>query len=111
MYTAVAFGKISSEGTILKATPGITITSGSDAVGEANFKVNLPDRLVNDANYIVQLTVQNSYSDGDWDPTIIGLMYQDPTGFEIQIWSRNMDTDKPFPSYGKADWHFVVYDL
>ena len=65
MLTAIAMGKISAEGAILKASPGITVSpinltdlynSPRDSPG---YEVVLPDRLVCDNDYIVQLTAEN----------------------------------------------------
>lgn len=116
MFTAIAMGKIGADGAILKATPGITIsTEISQGNGpDTGYKVTLPDRLVKDQNYIVQLTPENYGEDGpDYVVTTIATRYQSINGFEVIIWADRAQT---LPGHHtvvsvKSNWHFVIYDL
>ena len=116
MMTAIAMGKIAADGTILKASPGITI---STTISQGNgpgigYTVTLPDRLVKDANYIVQLTPENYGEDGpDYVVTSIATRYQSINGFEVIIWADRFQTlpgDNTIVSV-QSDWHFVIYDI
>lgn len=118
MLTPIAMGKIAADGTILKATPGITVTTsivpGSISGSNIGYKVNLPERLVSDTNYIVQLTAENYFERMDSEYTMIALRYQQTTGFEVLIWANQ--SKKPTDPGFKIDtirvpWHFVIYDI
>lgn len=119
MLTAIAMGKIAADGTILKATPGITISTeietGSIFVGpDIGYTVTLPARLVHDNNYIVQLTAESYSENGpDFVFTSISLRYQSIEKFEVIIWADRVQT---LPSgYTivpvRTDWYFVIYDI
>jgi trimeric autotransporter adhesin len=116
MKKIIAMGKIAADGTILKATPGITIsTEISPGNGpETGYTVNLPDRLVNDSNYIVQLTAENYGEDGpDYVFTTIAIRYQTTNSFEVIIWADRHQTLSTNPAIVpvRTDWHFVIYDI
>ncbi len=120
MLTPIAMGKIAADGSILKATPGITITteiSPGNIFGpgeDIGYIVNLPDRLVCDDNYIVQLTAENYGEDGpDFVITTIALRYQNAGGFEVLIWADRTQTLGPGYSLVpvRNPWHFVIYDF
>ena len=115
-------GKIAADGSILKATPGIEISMdiergfiyGVSFDDEVGYKVKLPDRLVCDKNYIVQLTPENYGEDGpDYTITTIALRNQTVQGFEVFIWADRVQTiasgNTVVPV--KSPWHFVIYDI
>ena len=107
-------GKIARDGRILKATPGITIkTNTVDEGWPEGYIVSLPDRLVTDKNYIVQLTTDcETDSDPHW--STIMLMQQSTSGFYVFIYGDNSQDNGgrgPDKDYLKRDWHFVIYDL
>lgn len=118
MLTPIAMGKVAADGSILKATPGITI---SPAISPGNiyggsdigYTVNLPKRLVCDSNYIIQLTAENYGEDGpDYVITSIASRYQSVDGFEVIIWGDRIQTSQGYTLVPvKADWHFVIYDI
>ena len=115
MKTAIAMGKIAADGTILKATPGITISTKIDGrygPGEdGGYTVTLPDRLVNDDNYIVQLTADSYGEDGpDFVLTTIATRFQKISGFEVLIWGSRAQTIGGIHPV-RCNWHFVIYDI
>ncbi|MEM8762485.1 MAG: hypothetical protein AAGD88_01650 [Bacteroidota bacterium] len=61
-----AFGKIASDGSIDKATPGITV----DRLADGNYRVFLPVGLVSDDDYIIQLSLLSRNGTGNDDPGI-----------------------------------------
>ena len=64
-------GKIASNGSVTKATSGITVTKLS---GNGHYRVNLPSGMVSDTNYIIQLTQPGRGGAGNDDPGI--FIYQ-----------------------------------
>lgn len=121
MLTPIAMGKIAANGAVLKATPGITISTEISPGniygpgGDIGYTVNLPDRLVCDSDYIIQLTPENYGEDGpDYVITTIAVRYQSISKFEVIIWADRIQTLEP-PGYSlvpvRVPWHFVIYDL
>ena len=119
--TMIAMGKIAADGSILRATPGISvkpvITPGNiygpgDDIG---YTVKLPKRLACDAHYIIQLTAENFGEDGpDYTITTIAYRYQSKRGFEVIIWgdkSQTMPTSGGKPVPVQINWSFVLYDM
>lgn len=121
MRKPIAMGKISSGGTILKATPGISVSTRLSMPTEIygphaeniGYRVTLPARLVRDNNYIIQLTASNYMDDGDHVFTTIGVKNQTVNGFEVLIWADRLQSLDPGYSIVpvRAAWHFVIYDL
>ena len=119
MLTPIAMGKIAADGSILKATPGISISTditpgnlfGSGHAG--GYTVRLPERLVCDGNYIIQLTAENYGEDGpDHVITSIAIRNQSVRGFEVLIWADRVQTLEGYTFVTvRSDWHFVIYDL
>ncbi|WP_422104576.1 hypothetical protein [Winogradskyella sp.] len=116
----IAMGKIAADGSILKATPGISISTviyEGEIYGtrdDIGYTVTLPEGLVCDNNYIIQLTAENYGEDGpDYVITSIASRYQTIRGFEVIIWADRIQTISS--SYTitpvRTNWHFVVYDL
>ncbi len=112
MSRIIAIGKVSKDGDIIRATPGITVTLGG---ADSMYKVNLPDGMVYDDKYIVQLTPENFGEDGpDFVYTTIGLHYQSKNGFLVSTWSSHYQTSEsgsPDLTQIPTNWHFVIYDL
>ena len=118
----IAMGKIAADGTILRATPGIKVTTtiypgniyGGDDIG---YTVKLPKRLTCDNNYIIQLTAENYGEDGpDHVITSIASRNQGKNGFEVIIWADRIQTIGNGPNdYTlvpvRSNWHFVIYDM
>ena len=115
----IAIGKVAANGTILRATPGIEVRPEINPgdIGEGQdigYTVKLPDRLVSDGNYIIQLTAENYKSSEDFFYiTSIASRYQSARGFEVIIWGDvGKDIGPGFSSVPvKSNWHFVIYDL
>jgi hypothetical protein len=100
-----AFGKIDGNGSVIRATSGITITKLS---GSGHYRVNLPAGLVSDANYIIQLTQPGRGGVGNDDP---GIAYdnQTATSFEVIIGDNdNGGTDR---ARFNSEFMFTVLDL
>ena len=99
-----AFGKIASAGTVVKATPGITITK---LTGNGHYRVNLGTTMT-DANYIIQLTQPGRNGAGNDDP---GIAYanQTTTSFEVIIGDNdNGGTDR---ARFDSEFMFTIIDL
>jgi hypothetical protein len=115
----IAMGKVNAKGHILRATPGIEVTFGpspSDLLGgnqQGTYLVSLPNRLVCDGNYIIQLTAEDFGEDGpDYTITSIAYLNQSARGFEVIIWGdRRQTTANGGFSSVAVDWHFVIYDM
>ncbi len=100
-----AFGKIASDGSIDKATPGIIITK---LAGNGNYRIDLPVGLVSDGDYIIQLSIPSRDGAGADDP---GITYraQSATGFEVIIGDNdNGGTDR---SRYDSEFMFSILDF
>lgn len=113
----IAMGKVAADGAIIRATPGIEVTFGPSRVDllggghQGTYFVKLPNRLVCDENYIIQLSTANFGEDGpDYSETSIAYLYQNTNGFEVIIWGDRHQTTGG-TSAVKANWHFVIYDM
>jgi len=115
MNQPIAMGKISANGTILQATPGITVSTNisqgnMNGQTDVGYVLTLPDRLVCDANYIIQLTAENYGEDGpDYSLTSIAYRYQWKNGFEVIIWADRSQTGAGWASV-YCNWNFTIYD-
>jgi hypothetical protein len=122
MKKVIAMGKIAADGSILKATPGIKVSTkivpgniyrpGEDI----GYTVTLTDRLVKNNNYIVQLTSETYGEDGpDYVFTTIGLRYQSVKKFEVIIWADRSQTLLSAKNNTivpvRTNWHFRLYDI
>ncbi|WP_430424367.1 beta strand repeat-containing protein [Maribacter litoralis] len=99
-----AIGKISSAGTVTKATAGVTVTR----ISVGYYRVTLPTGAVSDADYIIQLTQPGRGGAGNDDP---GISYsnQTATSFEVIIGDNdNGGTDR---SRFDSEFMFTVLDL
>ncbi|MCQ0110944.1 hypothetical protein SAMN04487906_1497 [Zhouia amylolytica] len=120
MLKAIALGKIGDDGTVLKATPGISISTSISPGnifngGDIGYTVTLPPGLVDDDDYVVQLTAENYGEDGpDYVITSIASRNQSANGFEVIIWADRIQTMMN-PGYSikpvRSNWHFVIYDI
>jgi hypothetical protein len=100
-----AFGKIASNGTVRKATTGITVTKLS---GNGHYRVNLPTGLVSDANYIIQLTQPGRGGAGNDDP---GIAYENQTSTSFEVIIGDNDNGGTDRSRFNSDFMFTVLDL
>lgn len=100
-----AFGKIAANGTVTKATSGITVTK---LAGNGHYRVNLPIGLVSDADYIIQLTQPGRAGAGNDDP---GISYSNQTasGFEVIIGDN--DNGRTNRARYNSEFMFTVLDL
>jgi hypothetical protein len=99
-----AFGKIGSNGSVIRATTGVS----SSRISTGRYSVTLPTGAVSDANYIIQLTQPGRGGAGNDDP---GISYsnQTATGFEVIIGDNdNGGTDR---ARFNSDFMFTILDL
>lgn len=94
-----AFGKIAPNGTILRATAGITITK---LAGAGHYRVNLPLGMMSDANYIIQIAQPSREGAGNDDPSI-AYLNQSVSSFEVIIG----DNDNGGTDTGRFDSEFM----
>lgn len=100
-----AFGKIDTDGSIIRATAGITITK---LAGNGHYRVNLPVGLVADADYIIQLAQPSRQGAGADDPGI-AYLNQTSTDFEVIIGDNdNGGTDR---ARFDSEFMFTILDL
>ncbi|MHA7832591.1 MAG: hypothetical protein ACX93O_15955 [Flagellimonas sp.] len=100
-----AFGKIASDGSVVRATAGITITK---LAGSGHYRINLPVGLVSDANYIIQIAQPSREGVGNDDPSI-SYLNQLNSSFEVIIG----DNDNGGTDTGRFDsgFMFTILDL
>ncbi|MDC6361856.1 MULTISPECIES: hypothetical protein [Flavobacteriaceae] len=115
MISPIAMGKISRDGKIIKATPGIKVKNikpiDINSQERYGYLISLPDRLVKDSDYIVQLTAENFGENGpDFTVTSIALRYQTKKNFEVIIWGDRVQSGLKMETV-KSNWHFVIYDI
>ena len=99
-----AFGKIGSNGSVIRATTGVT----TSRISTGRYSVTLPTGAVSDANYIIQLTQPGRGGAGNDDP---GISYnnQTSTGFEVIIGDNdNGGTNR---ARYNSDFMFTILDL
>jgi len=99
-----AFGKIGSNGSVIRATTGVS----TSRISTGRYSVTLPTGSVSDANYIIQLTQPGRGGAGNDDP---GISYsnQTSTGFEVIIGDNdNGGTNR---SRFNSDFMFTILDL
>ncbi|SHK84031.1 hypothetical protein SAMN04488007_3978, partial [Maribacter aquivivus] len=99
-----AIGKISSTGTVTKATAGVTVAR----ISVGYYRVTLPAGSVSDADYIIQLSQPGRNGVGNDDP---GISYsnQTATSFEVIIGDNdNGGTDR---SRFDSEFMFTILDL
>ena len=100
-----AFGKVAGNGSVLKATAGITITKLS---GSGHYRVNLPTGLVSDANYIIQLTQPGRNGTGNDDP---GIAYSNQTSSSFEVIIGDNDNGATDRARFDSEFMFLVLDL
>ncbi len=100
-----AFGKIASDGSITRATVGITVTK---LAGNGHYRVGLPVGLVADTDYIIQLAQPSRQGAGADDPGI-AYLNQTSTDFEVIIGDNdNGGTDR---ARFDSEFMFTILDL
>ena len=100
-----AFGKIAANGSVTRATTGVTVTKLG---GNGYYRVNLPSGSVSDGNYIIQLSQPSRDGGGNDDP---GISYRNQTinGFEVIIGDNdNGGSDR---NRFNSEFMFTVIDL
>ncbi len=114
LVSLIAAGKVSANGDIIKSTPGIEIrpeiNPGDLAGRDIGYTVKLPKGLVDDSNYIIQLTAENFKTGEDFFVnTSIAYRYQSINRFEVIIWANEEHDDTTVPV--KSNWSFVLYNI
>ncbi|WP_405247308.1 beta strand repeat-containing protein [Cellulophaga sp. Asnod2-G02] len=100
-----AFGKIATDGTILKATTGITITK---LAGEGHYQVNLPAGTTSDSNYIIQLSQPGRGGDGNDDP---GIAYTNQTTNTFEVIMGDNDNGGTDRARYDSEFMFTILDF
>ncbi len=100
-----AFGKIASDGSIVRATSGITVTK---LAGSGHYRVNLPAGLVSDANYIIQLTQPGRGGAGNDDP---GIAYENQTSTSFEVIMGDNDNGGTDRARFNSEFMFTILDL
>ncbi|SNR71689.1 hypothetical protein SAMN04488009_3371, partial [Maribacter sedimenticola] len=99
-----AFGKISSAGSVTKATSGVTVTR----ISVGYYRVTLPAGAVSDANYIIQLTQPGRGGAGNDDP---GISYSNQTSISFEVIIGDNDNGGTDRSRFDSEFMFTVLDL
>ncbi|MEL6483617.1 MAG: hypothetical protein AAFU57_14265 [Bacteroidota bacterium] len=100
-----AFGKISADGSIAKATPGVSITQ---LAGNGNYRVDLPVGLVSDADYIIQLSLPSLEGGGNDDP---GITYRNQTATSFEVIIGDNDNGGTDRSRYNSEFMFSILDF
>lgn len=100
-----ALGKIAANGTITKATTGITVTK---LAGSGHYRVNLPTGMVSDADYIIQLTQPGRGGTGNDDP---GISYSNQTTTSFEVIIGDNDNGSANRARFNSEFMFTVLDL
>ncbi|WP_240740192.1 hypothetical protein [Flagellimonas allohymeniacidonis] len=100
-----AFGKIAANGSVTRATAGITVTKLS---GNGYYRVNLPTGLVGDANYIIQLSQPSRDGSGNDDP---GISYRNQTSTSFEVIVGDNDNGGSDRNRFNSEFMFTVIDL
>jgi len=99
-----AFGKISSGGSIIKATSGVTTTR----ISTGRYRVTLPTGAVSDANYIIQLTQPGRNGSGNDDP---GISYSNQTSSSFEVIIGDNDNGGSDRARFNSEFMFTVLSL
>ncbi|SHG86898.1 hypothetical protein, partial [Flagellimonas flava] len=100
-----AFGKIASNGGVVRATSGITVTK---LAGNGYYRVNLPSGLVSDANYIIQLAQPSRDGGGNDDP---GISYRAQTSTSFEVIIGDNDNGGGNRNRFNSEFMFTILDL
>ena len=105
-----AFGKIASNGSIVRATAGITVTklNGPPPNNQGTYRINLPVGLVSDANYIIQLSQPSREGSGNDDP---GISYRNQTATSFEVIIGDNDNGGSDRNRFNSEFMFTVLDL
>ncbi|MBQ4916127.1 hypothetical protein J8L85_16860, partial [Maribacter sp. MMG018] len=99
-----AIGKIASNGTVTRATPGVTVTRLSTGY----YRVTLPAGAVSDADYIIQLTQPGRGGAGNDDP---GISYSNQTATSFEVIIGDNDNGATDRSRFDSEFMFTILDL
>ncbi|MFS4416305.1 hypothetical protein ACKWCC_06345, partial [Maribacter sp. 2307ULW6-5] len=100
-----AFGKVSAIGSVVKATPGISVTKLG---GSGHYRVTLPAGTVSDANYIIQLSQPGRNGAGNDDP---GISYSNQTATSFEVIVGDNDNGGTDRSRFDSEFMFTILDL
>ncbi len=107
-----AFGKVAANGNIIRATAGIAVARLDADMNNVNdpgsYQINLPMGLVNDADYIIQISQPSRNGAGNDAPSITYLN-QTSTSFEIFIGDN--DNGGSNAAGFDSEFMFVIFDL
>ncbi|WP_282162944.1 hypothetical protein [Ulvibacterium marinum] len=99
-----AFGKIGSNGSVIRATTGVTSTR----LSTGRYRVTLPTGAVSDANYIIQLTQPGRGGAGNDDP---GISYSNQTSTTFEVIVGDNDNGGTDRSRFNSEFMFTILDL
>lgn len=99
------FGKIASDGTVIKATTGVSVTQ---LAGNGHYLVSFPATAVTDDDYIIQLSQPGRNGAGNDDP---GISYfnQGASSFEVIVGDN--DNGGGDRARFNSEFMFTILDL
>ncbi|MBU2948894.1 hypothetical protein, partial [Zobellia uliginosa] len=100
-----AFGKISSAGTVIKATPGVTVTK---MPGLGHYQVTLAAGTTTDSDYIIQLSQPGRGGAGNDDP---GISYSSQTTTTFDVIIGDNDNGGSDRTRFDSEFMFTILDL
>jgi len=99
-----AFGKIAADGSVTKATAGVTATR----INTGLYEINLPAGAVSDANYIIQLSQPGRGGAGNDDP---GISYEQQTTTSFRVIVGDNDNGGTDRFRFDSEFMFTILDL
>lgn len=99
------FGKIASNGTILKATTGVVVTQ---LAGNGHYLIQFPAAAVTDADYIIQLSQPGRNGAGNDDP---GISYFNPQLGSFEVIIGDNDNGGSDRARFNSEFMFTILDL
>ncbi|MBU2995017.1 hypothetical protein KO500_01160 [Cellulophaga baltica] len=100
-----AIGKIAANGSILKATTGVSVVKN---LGDGHYTITLPAGATSDANYIIQLTQPGRGGDGNDDP---GISYSNQTTTSFDVIIGDNDNGASDRIRFNSEFMFTILDL
>uniref|UniRef100_UPI00261C343B hypothetical protein n=1 Tax=uncultured Maribacter sp. TaxID=431308 RepID=UPI00261C343B len=99
-----AIGKISSGGSVIKATTGVT----TSRISRGRYQVTFASGIVSDADYIIQLTQPGRGGAGNDDP---GISYSNQTATGFQVIIGDNDNGGSDRNTFDSEFMFTILDL
>ncbi len=99
-----AFGKIAADGSVTRATSGVSTTR----LSSGRYRVTLPTGVVSDANYIIQLTQPGRGGAGNDDP---GISYDNQTTSSFEVIIGDNDNGATDRARFDSEFMFTILDL